>query len=358
MIDHESADELATTHRKLQRLNRLYAMLSRINRSIVRVEDPYELYERACRIAVDDGGFFFAWIGLIEPVGERILPVARAGAPVDLDRSPIALASPGDDRCTAAIAIRERRPCFVNDVAAASELPSRWKSVLGEIGARAVAALPLFMDERVIGVMMVAAAEADYFLAAEEQLLAEVTEDISYALQTMRREEQRLAAETKIQYLAYYDAETGLPGRVLFAERLGAGGEQAVLAISLRRYHGILQALGQEAGARLARTIANRLETLLPTSAVGRISESAFACLLDAADSPHLVEETAWRLHRGLAEPLQIDGSEVFLDPFIGIAAHPRDGTATEVIDAALFAAGTGNKDASGCCRFFVAGMD
>ena len=63
---------------------------------------------------------------------------------------------------------------------------------------------------------------------------------------------------------------------------------------------------------------------MLPKSALD-------VCLVEPPDGLHAVEETAWRVHRGLADPLLIGDSEVFLHPFIGIAMHPRDGDAVEI---------------------------
>src|SRR5690606_20532020 len=65
---------------KVRRLNRVYAVLSEINALIVRVRNREALYQEACRIAVEAGGFRFAWIGIVDPTGERILPVAWGGA--------------------------------------------------------------------------------------------------------------------------------------------------------------------------------------------------------------------------------------------------------------------------------------
>ncbi|HJV24326.1 MAG TPA: EAL domain-containing protein [Aromatoleum sp.] len=358
MTDKKTIADLASARDKLERLTRLYAMLSRINRSIVRLDDPYELYENTCRMAVEEGGFLFAWIGLFEPGGTRMQAVARAGAPVEFARVGAGAAESTDGWSASGAVIREGRPCIVNEVDVELSPASPWKGILREVGARSAAALPLMMENAVAGVLVVGAEKPGCFLDAELQLLNEVAEDISFALRVMRREEERLAAETKIQYLAYYDAETGLPGRALLAERLAAAGERIVLAVSLRRYHAILQALGQAAGVQLARTVAARLESLLPTAAVGRFNPSEFGCLLQPPEGLHAVEEIAWQLHQGLAEPFLIDGSEVFLDPFVGIAMHPLDGDAAQAIDAAVLAAGTGAKGASGFCRFFVAGMD
>ena len=61
------------------RLNRVYATLSGINALIVRVRSREELFREACRIAIDSGRFKLAWIGVVDPAAQNILPVASAG---------------------------------------------------------------------------------------------------------------------------------------------------------------------------------------------------------------------------------------------------------------------------------------
>jgi GAF domain-containing protein len=51
--------------RHIARLNRIYAVLSGINSTIVRVRRREELFREACRIAVSAGGFRLAWFGLV-----------------------------------------------------------------------------------------------------------------------------------------------------------------------------------------------------------------------------------------------------------------------------------------------------
>jgi len=358
-------DDLPAVRAKLERLNRLYAMLSRINRSIVRAQDPHELYETACRIAVESGAFDFAWIGLVEPGSQKVVMVSRAGALVALEEVPLpnadVEAEDEDERCPIATAVRRGQPCIVNDIAVGA---APWRRLLTDVGLKGIAALPLRLEGNVVGAFAVAAGEGDYFKEAEGYLLQEVAGDISFALDVMRREEMRIAAETKIQYLAYYDAQTGLPGRPLFVERLAAivaaagDRDEAVLAIKLRRYHGVLQVLGQGSGVNLARVVVLRLESQFPTALVARVSESEFAIVVKDLVGLHSVEETAWRIQAALAEAIPVDGREVFLDPFIGIALCPRDGGPAEALNAALIAAATGTHDQSNCCRFFVADMD
>jgi diguanylate cyclase (GGDEF)-like protein len=183
-------------------------------------------------------------------------------------------------------------------------------------------------------------------------------------MDVLRRDEKRLAGEAKMHYLAYYDARTGLPGRALFEERLTAICQRhatetvTVMAIELRNYHDILQALGHGAGIAIARAVANRLETALPTAVAARIGEAEFALALESQQALHEIEETAWHIHRGVADAITVDGQEVFVDAFVGIALFPQDGSPADILKAALAAADKASLDDGSSCRFFISGMD
>ena len=355
-------DKRPVTGSRRERLSRLYVMLSQINRAIVRAEDPYELYATVCRIVVENGAFGLAWVGLVDPVGQHLQEVAHAGAAMNSGPIPLvdreALAP---SLCPIVRAIHEGRPNVVNDISGVTAL---WLKCLADVGMKSVAALPLHLDGDVVGVLVIATGEASYFKEAGNHILSEAAEDISFALGVLHREAQRVVVETKVQYLAYYDTQTGLPGSQIFVERLAAaceaagGNEVAVMVIKLRRYHGVLQILGQRFGIELARSLVVRLERLLPTAVVARISESEFAFVMDDQQGLHQVEETAWCVHEALARAIPVEGREIFLEPFIGISLCPRDGLAPDALKAALTAAAADSSDISSCCRFFVADMD
>lgn len=362
MSDADVAGDLAASREKLKRLLALYAMLSRINRSIVRADNPHELYLTACRIAVEDGGFTAAWIDIVEPGGGRIFPVARAGVPIDLGPAGDIIVTEPAGREPSASAIRDNHPCVVNDVGDDDRLLP-WRKVLDQAAIRALAAFPLTQEGRTIGAIVIAADEAEAFDADRIALLTEVAGDISFALEVMRREEKRAVAESKIQYLAYYDAQTGLPGRELWVQRFAAAcaakAPVAALAVNLRSYHGVLQGLGQAHGPDLARAVAARLEKLLPTSVVGRITESELSIIVEDADGLHLVEEAAWAISAALTEAIQVEGREIFLDPFVGIALFPNDGnTPQEILKAALIAAAGSSQDGGDRYRFYAPELD
>ena len=64
---------------EISRVNRLYAVLGKVNEAIIRIRAQQELFEAACKIAVVDGGFALAWIGFVEPETQRIRVSARYG---------------------------------------------------------------------------------------------------------------------------------------------------------------------------------------------------------------------------------------------------------------------------------------
>jgi CheY-like chemotaxis protein len=76
MVDQllEKTTALEAQQKRVERLNRTLAMLSSINALIVRADDRQALLDEACRIAVEQGGFRLAAIGL----GDRTRRLALA----------------------------------------------------------------------------------------------------------------------------------------------------------------------------------------------------------------------------------------------------------------------------------------
>lgn len=346
---------------ELERTNRLYAMLSHINRTIVRTDDAQELYSASCRIATEYGGFVCAWVGLLEPGGKGATPVAASGA-VSLAQLK-SIAGIADFHEPTVQATRNAGAFVVSDTLDDPQAIS-WRDLTELFGIRCGAAFPIRLENDIIGALNVAAAEPGFFREAEINLLLEVADDLSFALEVIRREEKHAAAESKMRYLAYYDSQTGMPSRALFEEKLAeacreaSAGMVVVLIANLRRYHGVVQLLGAGAGLDIIRAMAARLEAALQAVPVARITESKFAVILRDPEGLDVAEELAWQMHRALAEAIQIDDQELFLDPFIGIAWHPQDGEPADVFKHALLAAEKAPYDANNRCRFFLPDMD
>ena len=362
MILADPNSSLHVVQQELARMTRLYAMLSQINRAIVRAEDPQYLFGAICRIAVEHGGFSLAWIGLSEPSGGRVTLVAHAGEASLVLKTHFMNTVAGTERQSpASRAIVDEQPCVINYLLADSLLHGCHRELAAH-NLQAAASFPLRLEGRVMGAFTVAATRPGHFAEKELRLLAEVADDVCFALDVMRREEQRSMAESKMQYLAYYDAQTGLPSRVLFETRLAEvsrhASRMALLAISLTRYHGVLQTLGQSVGVEMSSIMASRLESAVESAFVARVAEAGFAVILDNVDELQDVEKTANGICRVLAEAVWIDGREVYLEPYIGIALYPQDGAPQTLLNHAIVASNMLPREAGSCCRFFADHME
>ncbi|MBI2509343.1 MAG: GAF domain-containing protein [Betaproteobacteria bacterium] len=186
------------TERKLQelkiaRLNRVLSVLSGINSAIVRIRNRQELFEEACRIAVEHGGFGIAWIGMLDPETLDVIPAACAGIEADslLARS-LNSARPDLPRGQGVVgrAIREKRAAFSNDLLAEPVAGGERRKEAIRRGYRSVIALPLLVENTTVGSLSLFAKEAGFFTDEESKLLTELAGDISFALDHLAKAEK------------------------------------------------------------------------------------------------------------------------------------------------------------------------
>lgn len=349
---------------ELERMTRLYTMLSRITQAIVRADDANQLFADTCRIAVEVGGFGFAWIALIDPDTLRLKPVAHAGVPVSGDwfdqRSGDGMVA--DGLCPAGIAIRDEQEVVVADIAS-DPRAELWRDVARQFCLGSVVSFPLRHQCRVIGAFTLCAGEASFFATAEMNLLREVVDDVCFALEGLRREEARIATESRVQFYAYYDAQTGLPNRLLFLQRLAEACAaapavpRAVMDLHIRNFHEIEQALGQGAGLALARKVAARLESALPAASVARLSEAEFAIRLDGVGDEGAIKVIATGILEDVGRAIEIAGQEVFADAVVGLAMCHGHGDADNTLKHAMAAAWQNGLVEGERCRVFHDGM-
>jgi diguanylate cyclase (GGDEF)-like protein/PAS domain S-box-containing protein len=141
---------------------------------------------------------------------------------------------------------------------------------------------------------------------------------------------ERLRAEQKLWRAAFYDALTGLPNRALFMERLGqaqarargrAGSAFAVLFLDLDRFKLVNDSMGHRAGDQLLVSIARRLDRIRRAGdTVARLGGDEFAVLVEGVEDAAAAGRVADRVHRELAQPFDISGTEVFTSASIGIS--------------------------------------
>ncbi|MDT8383232.1 MAG: PAS domain S-box protein [Gammaproteobacteria bacterium] len=169
-------------------LNRVYAMLGSINTLIVRVHSHDELFNEACRVAVEIGGFRMAMIATVDASPMTIVPRATAGKDEALlgDIKNI-LSSP--ERASATMvsrAIREKRIIVSND--SQSDPQVLFDTKYAENGVHSIIILPLIVSDEAIGTLALYANEKNFFHEEEVKLLTDLAGDISYAMAYLKAE--------------------------------------------------------------------------------------------------------------------------------------------------------------------------
>ena len=162
-----------------------------------------------------------------------------------------------------------------------------------------------------------------------------------------------LAAKAYQDQLAYYDALTGLPNRRLFLDRFNleltnasrdAKGV-AILHIGLDRFKQINDTLGLRVGDAVLREAGQRVEQSVrvsdPSEGLGsasswvtlsRVGGDEFAVLLPEAAHFENAAIVARRILNAMAEPVRVEGQEVFVSASIGISVFPYDGKETDTL--------------------------
>jgi len=166
--------------------------------------------------------------------------------------------------------------------------------------------------------------------------------------------------EEQLRDAALHDPLTGLPNRVLLADRMRQAGLRAarqpghrfaVLLLDLNGFKAVNDSLGHAAGDVLLIEVARRLTGLLRESdTVARLGGDEFVVLLDGLPTDgaeRLVEDT---IAARLTEPYAIDGGRVTVGVSIGVALS-RDGSDPEGLlreaDAAMYRAKLASKAAT-----------
>lgn len=136
-------------------------------------------------------------------------------------------------------------------------------------------------------------------------------------------------ARDQLKHQALHDALTGLPNRVLFADRLDRAllrpdADVSVLFCDLDDFKLVNDELGHEAGDILLALVAERLLACVRiTDTVARLGGDEFAILLEDADD---TQQVADRVVLRLQEPAQVSGHQVCTSISVGMARHQGNG--------------------------------
>jgi diguanylate cyclase (GGDEF)-like protein/PAS domain S-box-containing protein len=162
----------------------------------------------------------------------------------------------------------------------------------------------------------------------------------------------RKIAQDRVQYLAYYDALTGLPNRSLLEDRLSQAlanarrrkDKVALLFLDLDRFKVINDSLGHSIGDLLLQDVAERLKKFArEQDTVARLGGDEFLIVLTAVKDCPDAAVAAERLMDAMTAGFVIQGHSFGMNCSLGISIFPEHGADSETLiknaDAAMYTA-------------------
>jgi two-component system cell cycle sensor histidine kinase/response regulator CckA len=198
IIQHTDITDRSIMEEQLKTINRLYALLSNINQTIVRTHDLNELYQAICKIAVEEGRFSMAWIGLIDKKNNDLKPLVHYGKEegyleefARFRKSHPDYSGPTDRVLIEGMAIA------CNNLETEIESPDL-RDILAKYDFRSLATVPLKQRGTVIGNLTLYADNKGFFSDREINLLNEIGTDISFAIDSITAEAERASMEKEL----------------------------------------------------------------------------------------------------------------------------------------------------------------
>ena len=159
--------------------------------------------------------------------------------------------------------------------------------------------------------------------------------------------------QEQVEHIAFHDALTGLPNRLLLADRLKqavansirSGRSSALAFLDLDGFKAVNDAHGHETGDQLLKEIARRLMVCVRAGdTVARLGGDEFVLVLGALEDQAQCDLILRRVLEEISRPVALfDGVSVTVGGSLGVAICPRDGTEPEhllcVADSAMYTA-------------------
>jgi diguanylate cyclase (GGDEF)-like protein len=198
----DRASEKARADAQKERLGRMLAALSATNEAIVRATSRTELFELVCEAAAKGGRFNSTSILLARADSDYTDMVAVAG-PTAYNMRRVKVSTNADHpegRGLCGNAFRSRQACIANNLRA-DPRGSAFHQFIHSDGAMSGAAFPLMVAGQAVGVMFFISSEIDTFTPEFAELLQRLTDNVSFAIATFDRADEKARTENQKERL-------------------------------------------------------------------------------------------------------------------------------------------------------------
>jgi PAS domain S-box-containing protein len=196
---------------KISRLSNFYACLSKINHAIVQINNEKDLFSTVCTITANLQQVKLAWIGQPDVFSHLIVPVAVAGEFQDYLNNLVVSVDPDvpEGQGPTGIAYRENRIVTVNDFQTDSSTTPWHDNAERYFAWGATCAVPILRNQAPYAVLKVYSNETDFFDEDVLKLMAELSMDLSFSVDSYAHEAARRVAEEKFELSAKVFTQSG-----------------------------------------------------------------------------------------------------------------------------------------------------
>ncbi|MFH0885288.1 MAG: PAS domain S-box protein [Candidatus Micrarchaeota archaeon] len=272
----EDITERKRNEEAMRRKNRVLALISACNKIIVHCSEETELVREICRVFVETGGYRMAWFGCAEEGGrKRVIPIASNGFEKGfLKTANITWANTVWGRGPDGTAVRTGRPSIAQDILKDRRFAPWRKGALSR-GYASSLALPILLDGKRYGALVIYSERPDAFDADEVRLLEEMAEDLAYGISALKA--KKALEESEKTFAAIFNNATDI---VIY---LDSSGKILKISQSVNRIWGYTPA--EIAGKRF-----NELTNILSPDTIAVMSENFKNRLSGTKITPYIVE--------------------------------------------------------------------
>lgn len=189
--------------RELQiiRLSQVYSLLSRVNEAIVRAQDRHALFGDICKAAVESELARLIWIGVLDEERQAVIPIAYAGVEEGYTKK---LNIRLDDERTGngplGIMMRTGVQAICDDIENDPRM-ELWRDEALRRGYRSSAGFPIREQGVIMGAINIYSGEVAFFTQDILQVMLEMADDVSYALDALAEKKRRERAEEEVRQI-------------------------------------------------------------------------------------------------------------------------------------------------------------
>jgi diguanylate cyclase (GGDEF)-like protein len=187
-----------------------------------------------------------------------------------------------------------------------------------------------------VGVIALYASEVQFFHDEELKLLTELSGDIAFSIDHIEKQE-------RLDYLAYYDALSGLANRNLFLDRVAQymraaadqGHRLALFVIDLERFKNVNLSLGRPAGDAILKQVADWLVLKSGGDAnlLSRLGADHFAAVMPEMTGEDELEQRVRKALQDFSDhEFRHGNAAVRIGCRVGVAIYPEDGAASDTL--------------------------